>query len=540
MEMKTAATAGVVRPAVQSPTRVAGTGRMRGNPTLTLLTVAIGVMMVALDGTIVAVANPAIQANLHASLAGIQWVTNAYLLALAVSLITIGKLGDRFGHKKVFMTGVTGFALSSAAIGLSGTVASSIGLVIAFRVLQGVFGAMLQPTALALLRATFPVEKLNGAIGVWGAVIGASTAAGPIVGGLLVQHVGWEACFYVNIPVGIAALVMSLLVLRETPASPAANSLDVPGIAALSGALFLLIWGLIKGSSYGWGSARTLAFLIGAAVVGMLFVLRERRAQQPLLPLRLFRSASLSAGTGLVVLLMFALFGAMFFMTFYLENVHGLDPVAAGVRLLPMTGMLIVGAPLSGLAISKIGPRLPIVTGMALAAVALFGLSRLGATSSPNDTIVWFLLLGLGLSPVMVGATDVIVGNAPVEMAGVAGGLQSTAMQVGGTLGTAVLGAVMAARIGSVLPVSWHAAGLPTLSADQLAQVKSAVSVGATPVTASTPRQVAGVITDISHATFASGMHTAFLVAAAVALAGAVIGLLTRRGNGEAAAHAGI
>jgi len=541
MEMKTAATAGVARSAVQSPARVAGTGRMRGNPTLTLLTVALGVMMVALDGTIVAVANPAIQANLHASLAGIQWVTNAYLLALAVSLITIGKLGDRFGHKKVFMTGVTGFALSSAAIGLSGTIASSIGLVIAFRVLQGVFGAMLQPTALALLRATFPVEKLNGAIGVWGAVIGASTAAGPIVGGLLVQHIGWEACFYVNIPVGIAALVMSLLVLRETPASPAANSLDVPGIAALSGALFLLIWGLIKGSSYGWGSAQTLAFLIGAAVAGLLFVLRERRAQQPLLPLRLFRSASLSAGTGLVVLLMFALFGAMFFMTFYLENVHGLDPVAAGVRLLPMTGMLIVGAPLSGLAISKIGPRLPIVTGMALAAVALFGLSRLGATSSPNDTIVWFLLLGLGLSPVMVGATDVIVGNAPVELAGVAGGLQSTAMQVGGTLGTAVLGAVMAARISSVLPVSWHAAGLLALSAGQLAQVKSAVSVGAAPVTASTPHQVAGVITDISHATFASGMHTAFLVAAAVALAGAVIGLLTRRGNGEAAgAHAGI
>ena len=529
MEMKTA---GVARSAVQSPARVAGTGRMRGNPTLTLLTVALGVMMVALDGTIVAVANPAIQANLHASLAGIQWVTNAYLLALAVSLITIGKLGDRFGHKKVFMTGVTGFALSSAAIGLSGTIASSIGLVIAFRVLQGVFGAMLQPTALALLRATFPVEKLNGAIGVWGAVIGASTAAGPIVGGLLVQHISWESCFYVNIPVGIAALVMSLLVLRETPASPAANSLDVPGIAALSGALFLLIWGLIKGSAYGWGSAQTLAFLGGALVVGLLFVLREHRARQPLLPLRLFRSASLSAGTGLVLLLMFALFGAMFFMTFYLENVHGLDPVAAGVRLLPMTGMLIVGAPLSGLAISKIGPRLPIVTGMALAAVALFGLSRLGATSSPNDTILWFLLLGLGLSPVMVGATDVIVGNAPVELAGVAGGLQSTAMQVGGTLGTAVLGAVMAARISSVLPVSWHAAGLPALSAGQLAQVKSAVSVGAAPVTASTPRQVAGVITDISHATFASGMHTAFLVAAAVALAGAVIGLLTRRGNG--------
>ena len=211
-------------------------------------------MMVAIDGTIVAVANPAIQSHLHASLAGIQWVTNAYLLALAVSLITIGKFGDRFGHRKLFITGVVGFALSSAAIGLSGTIASSIGLVIAFRVLQGIFGAMLQPTALALLRATFPIERLNWAIGIWGAVIGASTAAGPIVGGLLVQHISWESCFYVNVPVGAAALVMSLLVLRETPTSPA-GSFDIPGVATLSGALFLLIWGLIKGSSYGWASS---------------------------------------------------------------------------------------------------------------------------------------------------------------------------------------------------------------------------------------------------------------------------------------------
>jgi MFS family permease len=227
MEMKTAAARTAPARAASGRAASGRAGGLRGNPRLTLLTVALGVMMVALDGTIVAVANPAIQVKLNASLAGIQWVTNAYLLALAVSLITIGKLGDRFGHKKVFLTGVTGFALSSAAIGLSGTIASSIGLVIGFRVLQGVFGAMLQPTALALLRATFPAEKLNGAIGVWGAVIGASTAAGPIVGGLLVQHIGWEACFYVNVPVGAAALIMSLLVLKETPAAPA-SSFDIP------------------------------------------------------------------------------------------------------------------------------------------------------------------------------------------------------------------------------------------------------------------------------------------------------------------------
>jgi len=234
------------------------------------------------------------------------------------------------------------------------------------------------------------------------------------------------------------------------------------------------------------------------------------------------------------------MFGAMFFMTFYLENVHGLDPIAAGVHLLPMTAMLIVGSPLAGALISKLGPRIPLVAGMVMAAIAMAGLSRLGAASSPNDTIAWFVLLGLGLSPVMVGATNVIVGNAPVELAGVAGGLQSTAMQVGGALGTAVLGAVMAAKISTMLPGSWHAAHLPPLSAAQLAGVKSAVSVGAAPVTGNTPPQLASQIIRISHATFTAGMHNAFLVAAAVALAGAVIALITRRGTGTAAAHAGI
>src|SRR5438034_1041908 len=538
----TSITAPVVRTdrARRPSSHVSRPRRWRGSPPLTLLAVALGVMMVGLDGTIVAVANPAIQFHLHASLAGIQWVSNAYLLALAVSLITAGKLGDRFGHKKVFLAGVAGFAASSAAIGLSGSIADSITSVIAFRALQGVFGAMLQPTALALLRKNFPAEKLNAAIGIWGAVIGASTAAGPIVGGLLVQHIGWEACFYINIPVGLIALAASLLVLRETDPSPAARSFDIPGIVTLSGALFLLIWGLIKGSSYGWSSAATLAFLGAAALVGLLFVLRQARAARPLLPLRLFRSASLSAGVVLVVLLMFAMFGAMFFMTFYLENVHGLDPIAAGVHLLPMTAMLIIGSPLAGALISKLGPRIPLVAGMVMAAVAMAGLSRLGAASSPNDTIAWFVLLGLGLSPVMVGATNVIVGNAPAELAGVAGGLQSTAMQLGGALGTAVLGAVMSARISSLLPASWAGAHLPALNPAQLAGVKSAISVGAAPVTSETPPQVARVITDISHATFASGMHTAFLVAAAVALAGAFIGLLIRPGTGGAdTAHAG-
>lgn len=343
----------------------------------------------------------------------------------------------------------------------------------------------------------------------------------PQVGGLLVQHINWESCFYVNIPVGVIALVIGLLVLRETPPSPAAKSFDIPGIGLLSAFLFLLVWALIKGSGYGWGSGKTIGFFAASAVALALFILREARAKEPLLPLKLFRSVSLSAGTVLVVTLMFSLFGAMFFMTFFMENVHGLDPVATGVRLLPLSGMMIVGAPLAGQVITKIGPRVPMVAGMAMAAAALFGLSRMGLDSGLNDTIAWFALLGLGLSPVMVGGTEVIVGNAPVELAGVAGGLQSTAMQVGGTIGTAVLGGVMAAKVNSQLLAKWTAARLPALSPDQLAGVKNATEVGVAPVQKGIPAQLATAITDVTHTVFLNGMTESFLVAFGVAIFGA-------------------
>lgn len=514
----------------------AGRGSRRGDPALSLVAVALGVMMVALDGTIVAVANPTIQSRLHASLADIQWVTNGYMLALAVTLITIGKVGDRFGHRKVFLTGMVGFALFSAGIGLSGATAKSISLVIAFRVAQGIFGAMLMPAALALMRETFPVDKLNEALGIWAGVIGASTAAGPIVGGLLVEHIDWESCFYVNVIVGAVALAATLAFVRETAPSPAATSFDVAGIALLSAGLFSLIWALIKASSYGWGSARTIGFFVGAGVALGLFVLWELRAAKPLLPMRLFRSVSLSVGTVLTALLMFSLVGSMFFMTFFMQDVHGFDPVMTGVRMLPLTGTLIIGSPLAGLLIHKVGPRLPMAVGLALSALGLFGLSRLGTASSPDDVICWFMLIGLGLSPVMVGSADIIVGNAPVELAGVAGGMTNTAMQVGGVLGTSVLGAVMSARVGHLLPVRWAEAHLPALVGEKLAEAKSVVSVGVAPVAAGTPHQVAAVITGIAHSTFMSGLDVAFVIASLAMLAAGAVALLVKR-NPEADEH---
>jgi EmrB/QacA subfamily drug resistance transporter len=503
---------------------------VRGSPALTLVAVSIGMMMVGIDGTIVAVANPSIQAELHASLPGIQWVTNGYLLALAVLLIPAGKAGDRFGHKKIFLAGIAGFAAASAGVGLSGDIAQNIGGVIAFRVVQGAFGAMLQPTALALLRRNFPPERLNSALGTWGSVIGASTACGPIVGGLLVQHVNWEACFYVNIPVALVAFAVSVLALRETSTSLAGRSFDLPGVGLLSLFLFALVWTLIKGSDYGWASSRTVVCVTVAAVALGLFIVRESKAAEPLLPLRLFRSVPLSAGVVLAMALMFGMFGAMFFMTFFFENVHGLGAVATGVRLLPLTAMMIVASPLAGRLVNRTGPRPPLIAGMLVSAVAMFGLSRIGLVSSLNDTIAWFALLGLGLSLVVVAATDVIVGNAPEELAGVASGVQATSMQVGGTIGTAALGAVMAGQVSALLPVGWSAAHLPPSG---LAAAEGTTPVGLSPTLPGAPPAVADAAAAVSHATFMSGMSAGLLTAAIVALGGAVVAVLARGKPGE-------
>ncbi|MGA5709593.1 MFS transporter [Streptomyces cellulosae] len=509
---------------------------LRGHPWFTLFTVAVGVMMVALDGTIVAIANPAIASDLGATLADVQWITNAYFLALAVSLITAGKLGDRFGHRQTFLIGVVGFAAASGAIGLS----DSITLVIVFRVLQGLFGALLMPAALGLLRATFPAEKLNMAIGIWGMVIGASTAGGPILGGVLVEHVSWQSVFFINVPVGVLAVALGVWILLDHRAENAPRSFDIPGIALLSGAMFCLVWALIKAPEWGWGDGRTWAF-IAASVVGFaVFAFWETKVREPLIPLALFRSVPLSAGVGLMVLMAIAFMGGLFFVTFYLQNVHGLSPVDAGLHLLPLTGMMIVGSPLAGVMITKVGPRIPLAGGMACTALAMYGISTLEKSTGSLTMSIWFALLGLGLAPVMVGATEVIVGNAPLELSGVAGGLQQSAMQVGGSLGTAVLGAVMASKVDGDLPGNWEKAGLPPLTPEQAGQASEAVQVGVPPVPKGTPEAIAAKITDVAHDTFISGMSLASLVAAGVAAAAVLVALLTKRGeNAEAGAGVG-
>ncbi|GHG81465.1 DHA2 family efflux MFS transporter permease subunit [Streptomyces griseocarneus] len=502
-----------------------GRSGLRGHPWLTLITLSVGAMMVSLDGTIVTVAQPAMQERLHASLAQVQWVTNGYLLAVAALLITAGKLGDRFGHRTVFLIGAAGFTLSSAAIGAS----PDIGWVIAFRVLQGVFGALMQPATLGLLRTAFPGEKINMPIAVRSGVIAASTAAGPIVGGLLVEHVGWQWVFFLNLPVGALAIVAGLLVLRDVRVHDPARSgaFDVPGVVLLSASLCSLIWGLTKASGYGWGDLRTVGCIGGALGLGAVFVWWQGRAADPLVPLRIFRSVQLSAGVVLMTVMAFVMVGSPFVLVFYLQNVLGLSPAQCGVRVLGLTLLMIVGAPLAGMWMHRAGARVPVVSGMLAIAAAMVALSQLDAHAGTVLTSLCFFLLGLGFSPVMVAATKLVIGSAPVELSGVAGGLQQTSMQVGGSLGTAVLGTVIGAHTGSVLPGRLADAAVPDMPPAWYESTVEAVSVGLAPDLPVSGR-VAAALRGIAEQTFLEGMERALLVAAGVAFLGALTGLLVK------------
>lgn len=322
------------------------------HPGFTLLAVALGVMMVALDGTVVSVANPTIERDLSASLSGLQWVTNGYLLALAVALITGGKLGDLFGRRRAFMGGVAGFALASLGCALSG----SIGMLVAFRVIQGVAGALLMPNTLAILRATFPPEQLTKAVGVWGATSALAVASGPIVGGLLVEHVSWESIFLLNLPLGLITLVVTATVVTESRETTVGRGFDFPGLALLSAGLFLLIWALIKAQSHGWLSGYVLGFGIAGLVLLAGFAVREHRAASPMLPLDVFASRSVSAGTALTIIGFIGLFGVLFFITLYLQNVHGYSPVETGVKMLPLTLTFIVSPVIGSVLTERIGP----------------------------------------------------------------------------------------------------------------------------------------------------------------------------------------
>ncbi|MGW0468503.1 MFS transporter [Streptomyces sp. NPDC003027] len=511
------------------PTR----GGLRSRPWLTLTAVAFGLFMVGLDGSVVSIANPEIGRDLHASTADLQWVTNSYLLALAAALILGGKLGDRFGRRTYYLIGVAGFTLASVAIGLAG----SIDGVIAFRALQGFFGALLMPNTLGLLRAVFPPKKFGMAVGVWAMVSSVSTALGPIVGGLLVEHVNWESVFYINAPIGVVALVFSALVLPQSKNPTGHRAFDVPGVLLLALGLLVVVFGVVKGETWGWSSPSTLGTLAAGVAVLLIFGRHETRVGNPLLPMRLFRHPALTIGTVITAVNFFVLLGLIFFVMLYLQNVRGFTPVEAGVRTLPLSLASVVASPIGAALTDRFGARLSMPLGMALQAGASFGMLGWGAHSSYAALWPPFVALGLGVGMVMAASSEAIVGNAPVEDAGVAGGLQATALQIGGALGTSVLVSLISARVGATLTGELTAAGVPAPIAHGMAEAKDAVAMGVSPVSGTMPADLRAAVVEGSGQAFMNGVHTAVLVTGALCVAGAVLAAVGVRRAPQASAR---
>jgi EmrB/QacA subfamily drug resistance transporter len=424
---------------------------------LVLAICCMSLFIVGLDSTIVNVALPDIGRTFHAPVSGLQWTIDAYTLVLAALLMLSGSTADRLGRRRVFQIGLALFTVGSLLCSL----APGLGWLVAFRMLQAVGGSMLNPVAMSIITNTFtkPSERAR-AIGVWGGVFGLSMAMGPVVGGALVDSVGWRGVFWVNIPVGIAAILFTALFVPESKAARARRP-DPIGQVLIIAMLGSLTYGIIEGPSYGWDSARILAFFAVTVIAVVSFLIYEPRREEPLIDLRFFRSLPFSGATLTAVSAMSALGGFLFLITLYLQDVRGYRPLFAGLFLLPMAAAMAVGAPLAGRMLARSGARKPLlIAGGGITAGGLL-LTQLTNSSAPGYLVIAFLVFGIGMGFVNAPITNSAVSGMPRSQAGVASGIASTSRQVGSSVGVAVMGSILAANLHGPMAAGFASATRP-------------------------------------------------------------------------------
>jgi EmrB/QacA subfamily drug resistance transporter len=402
----------------------------------TLAAMCFALFMVMLDNTVVNVALPSIQHDLHTSIAGLEWTVNAYTLAFGVLLVTGGRLGDIFGRRRVFLIGVLLFAASSAFIGFSQSSAWLIG----GRAVQGLGAALMMPATLSIITNAFPPQERGRAIGTWAGVSALALAIGPVLGGVLVEHVSWQSIFFINLPVAAGAVAVTLFATRESRDETVVPTVDVAGIGAITVGLTALTLALVEASSWGWGSARILGLFALAAVALAAFAQIERRVRVPMVDFGFFRSRTFLGTNVVAFIVSFAMLGMFFFLTLYMQNVLGYSPLQAGIRFLPTTLMVIVVAPIAGRLTDTIGPRPLIAAGLVLVAASLGWQSFLTPTSGFDFLLPGFVLMGVGIALVMSPMSTAAMNAVDQTKAGVASGILSMSRMVGGTLGVAVLG----------------------------------------------------------------------------------------------------
>jgi EmrB/QacA subfamily drug resistance transporter len=411
-------------------------------------------LIVGLDSTIVNVALPSIQRNLHASVSGLQWTIDAYTLVLASLLMLSGSTADRFGRRRVFQLGLGLFTIGSLLCSL----APGLEWLVVFRIVQAVGGSMLNPVALSIITNTITDRRERArALGIWGAVFGLSLALGPVLGGVLVSTIGWRAIFWINVPVGIAAIILTQCFVPESRA-PLARRFDPAGQSLIIVMLATLTYALIEGPHRGWGSALIVSLFAVAVAAAAALVVVEARREQPLLDVRFFRSAPFSGATVIAVAAFAAFGGFLFLNSLYLQDVRGFTALHAGLLTLPMAGMIALFAPVSGRLVASRGSRTPLVLAGLAIAVGAFLLVRLGPHTSVGYLVLSYVILGIGLGFVNAPISNTAVSGMPIEQAGVAASVASTSRQVGATLGVAITGSIVANATGASFAIASHVA----------------------------------------------------------------------------------
>ena len=413
----------------------------------TLAIVSVGLFMVVLDNLVVNVALPSIHRDLGASIQALEWTVNAYVLSYAVLLMTGAALGDRFGRRRMFMAGIALFTVSSAAAAL----APSTGLLIAARAIQGIGAAIATPLTLTLLADAFPPAQRGLALGVWSGISGIAVALGPLVGGAVVQAASWHWIFWINVPIGLALVPLAGMRLTESHGPNA--SLDLPGLALGSTGLFGIVFGLVRSQSLGWTNPTVLMALIAGAVLVIAFILQERRTANPMLPMEFFANRGFAVTNVVSLAMYFGMFGSIFFLSQFLQDVLRNSPLQAGVKLLVWTGATMIVSPLAGFFSERFGSRMFMVTGLGLQAVALAWIAlETSVTQTYASLIGPFILGGAGMALVFAPAANAVLSSVRTDQAGQASGATNAIRELGGVLGVSVLATLFTSHGGYSSP----------------------------------------------------------------------------------------
>jgi EmrB/QacA subfamily drug resistance transporter len=487
-----------------------------------LASISFALFMILLDVTIVNIAIPHIMTSLNVSLSSIEWVINVYVLVFAVLLLTLGKLGDLFGRKLLFMIGLAVFTLAS----LGCTLAPNFVFLVIGRGIQAIGGAAMLPATLSILNVEFGKSGRGLALGVWGAVAGAANALGPIIGGSLVDAFDWRYIFLINVPIGVIAFIAAFIVIRESKDEKTDRHIDFRGIIIFSVALFCLTFALVEGQSYGWTSL-TILSLFGIALVGFIvFVIIELKTASPLAQLRLFKDKTFSAGNFIGLVINFGLIGVIFLLVLYLQIVLKIDALTAGLWILPLPLSIIVIAPFAGRFTDKIGGRWILFAGTLLSALGIFLMSDLLTISTWTDLLVPLIILGVGIGMVMAPVTTVVMSSTPIQQSGMGAGLLSTTRQIGAVMGISVLGAILQSQlVTNVTNALAQYSMVPSAIRDKIVSgvTSGGMNIGAGSIPADIPFK--DQLTELFKTQFANSLSTAMQVGVIVLLLGTIASL---------------